>query len=80
MPHGTLYMKAIGIFRGVFLDKPIYLVLNDGSKVLAKVKMTTYREDYDETLCHFDRPVSPEDVVYIEFPGAGKVEVAKTEH
>lgn len=70
----------IAMFRGVFLDKPIYLVLNDGSKVLAKVKMTTYREDYDETLCHFDRPVSPEDVVYIEFPGAGKVEVAKTEH
>ena len=67
----------IAVFRGVFLDKPIYLVLNDGTKVLVKVKMTTYRDDYDETLCHFDRPVSVEDVAYIEFPGVGQVAVAR---
>lgn len=40
--------------------------------------MTTYREDYDETLCLFDRPISVEDVAYIEFPGVGKVEVSGT--
>ena len=67
----------IAVFRGVFLDKPIYLVLNDGTKILAKVKMTTYRDEYDETLCHFDRPVSVEDVAYIEFPGVGQVAVAR---
>ena len=65
----------IAVFQGVYLDQPIYLVLNDGTKVLVEVKMTTYRDDYDETLCHFDRPVSVEDVAYIEFPGVGKVEV-----
>ena len=68
----------IALFEGVYLDRPIYLILNDGSSVLVKVKMTTYRDDYDETLCLFDRPISVEDVAYIEFPGAGKVEVSGT--
>ena len=68
----------IALFEGVYLDRPIYLILNDGSSVLVKVKMTTYREDYDETLCLFDRPISVEDVAYIEFPGVGKVEVSGT--
>lgn len=67
----------ISVFQGVYLDKPIYLVLNDGTKVLAKVKMTAHRDEHDETLCHFDRPVSVEDVAYIEFPGVGQVAVTK---
>lgn len=65
----------IAIFQGVFLNKPIYLVLQDGTKVPVRVKMTTYRQDYDETLCLFDRPVSAEDVAFIEFPGVGQVAV-----
>ncbi len=67
----------VAVFQGVYLDKPIYLIMKDGTKVLAKVKMTTYTDEYDETLCHFDRPVSIEDVAYIAFPGAGQVEVSK---
>ncbi len=67
----------IAVFRGVYLDKPIYLVLNDGTRILVKVKMATYTDEYDEILCHFDRPVSVEDVAYIEFPGAGQVAVSK---
>lgn len=66
----------IAAFEGVYLNKPIYLVLHDGSKVLVKVKMNTYRHSYDEVLCLFDRPVSIEDVAYIEFPGVGSVAVA----
>lgn len=66
---------AIAIFRGVYLDKPIYLVMKDGSKLLVKVKMTTYRDTFDETLCLFDRPVSADDIAYIEFPGVGQVAV-----
>ena len=65
----------IAIFQGVHLNKPIYLVLHDGTKVPVRVKMTTYREDYDEALCLFDRPVSAEDVAFIEFPGVGQVAV-----
>ena len=68
----------IAIFQGVYLNKPISLILDDGTRVPVRVKMTTYREDYDETLCLFDRPVSPEDVAYIEFPGVGKVEVPQS--
>ena len=67
----------IAIFEGVYLDKPIYLILQDGTKVRANVKMTTYRKDYDETLCLFDRPVSIDDVEYIEFPGVGNVEISR---
>ncbi len=67
----------ITFYQGVYFDQPIYLVLKDGTKVLAEVKMATRRDEYDETLCHFDRPVSVEDVVFIEFPGVGQVAVSK---
>lgn len=66
----------ITVYQGVYFDQPIYLVLNDGTKVLAQVQMTTRADAYDETLCHFDRPVSVEDVAYIEFPGVGQVAVS----
>ena len=66
----------IAMFEGVHLNKPLYLVLEDGSRVRVWVKMNTYRKDYDEVLCTFDRPVSAEDVVAIEFPGAGRVPVS----
>ena len=70
----------ISAVKGVYFDRPIYLVLKDGTKVRVEIKMTTRLEDCDETLCHFDRPISPEDVAYIEFPGPGQVAVAnKTE-
>ena len=67
----------ISVYQGVFFDRPIYLVMNDGTKVLVRINMTTRTEEYDETLCHFDRPVSVEDVAYIEFPGVGQVAVSK---
>ena len=66
----------IAAYQGVYLDRPIYLVMNDGTKVLVRINMTSYKEDYDETLCHFDRPVSVADVAYIEFPGVGQVAVS----
>lgn len=61
--------------HGVYFNKPIYLVLQDGTKVRAEIKLAAYYEEYDETLCQFDRPVSAEDVAYIEFPGIGQVAV-----
>lgn len=67
----------IAMFEGVHLNKPIYLVLEDGSRVRVWVKMNTYRKDHDEVLCTFDRPVSIEDVAAIEFPGVGRVEVTR---
>ena len=60
------------------LDESIYLVLKDGSKVRVNGKMVACRDDYNEMLCFFDRPVSVEDVEYIAFPGTGTVEVIKT--
>ena len=66
----------ITFYQGVYFDQPIYLVLHDGTKVRAQVNMTTRTDAYDETMCHFDRPVSVEDVAYIEFPGVGQVAVA----
>ena len=67
----------IAVYGGGYLANPIYLILNDGTKILVNTKMNTYRGEYYETLCHFDRPVSVEDVAYIEFPGVGQVAVAR---
>lgn len=66
----------IAMFTGVDLEKPIYLVMKDGSKVEVKYHQSLYQKDYDESLCIFDRPVSVEDVEYIEFPGVGTVPVS----
>lgn len=66
----------IATFTGVDLEKPIYLVMKDGSRVEVKYHQSLYRKDYDESFCIFDRPVSVEDVEYIQFPGAGKVPVS----
>ena len=66
----------IAKFAGADLKKPIYLVMKDGSKVEVQYRQSLYRNEYDECLCVFDRPVSVEDVEFIEFPGVGKVAVS----
>lgn len=66
----------IAMFAGVDLEKPIYLVMKDGSKIEVQYRQSLYRKEYDESLCVFDRPVSVEDVEYIEFPGVGKIPVS----
>ena len=48
----------IAKFAGADLKKPIYLVMKDGSKVEVQYRQSLYRNEYDECLCVFDRPVS----------------------
>lgn len=69
-----------GFWEGVLLD-PIYLVLNDGTYVRAEYKMTSFRDDHMECMYIFDRPISIEDVAYIDLPRAGerKTDVAPCE-
>lgn len=69
----------IAKYAGVDLEKPIYLVMKDGSKVEVRYRQSLYRKEYDESIYVFDRPVSVEDVEFIEFPGAGKVPVHENE-
>ena len=60
-----------GFWEGVLLD-PIYLVLNDGTYVKAKYKMTSFRSNHMECMYIFDRPISIDDVAYIDLPRAGE--------
>ncbi len=60
-----------GFWEGVLLD-PIYLVLNDGTYVKAEYKMTSFRENHMECMYLFDRPISIEDVAYLDLPRAGE--------
>ena len=60
-----------GFWEGVELD-PIYLVLNDGTYVKAEYKMTSFRSDHMECMYIFDRPISIDDVAYIDLPRAGE--------
>ena len=62
---------------GVTLDDPVYLVMEDGSRIAAKESMTAYRYDEtDDTLYIFAQPVSIQDVAWMEFPGGVKVRVS----
>ncbi len=65
----VLYNRPFaGFWDGVMLDNPIYLVMNDGSKVQATFRMSVNRKRYEECMYVFDRPVSFADVAYVEFP------------
>lgn len=64
------YQKPLtGFWEGVTLD-PIYLVMTDGSRVKAQFKMGINRGSYMENTFLFDRPISIEDVVSVDYPGA----------
>jgi len=69
----------IAHFSGVDLEKPIYLILKDGTRIEVTYHQSIYREGYDEVLCLFDRPVSREDVAFIELPGTGRFSAAGEE-
>lgn len=69
----------IATFEGIDLEGPLYLVMKDGSRVEVDFGGSIYRKDHDEIFCTFDRPVSVEEVEYIEFPGVGKVAVSGKE-
>lgn len=60
-----------GFWEGVLLD-PIYLVLNDGTYVKAEYKMTSFRRNHMECMYIFDRPISIDDVAYIDLPRVGE--------
>lgn len=69
------YRRPItALFEGVILD-PIYVVMNDGTRVEAHFKMGLNRQIYDECIMTFDRPVSVDDIAYIDFPYAGEVPI-----
>lgn len=60
-----------GFWEGIILD-PIYVVLKDGSRVLARSSHGSYRDEVCINTLEFDVPVSFADVDYIEFPGGDK--------
>lgn len=60
-----------GFWEGVLLD-PIYVVLKDGTYVKAEYKMTSFRKTHMECMYLFDRPISVEDVAYLDLPCAGE--------
>lgn len=55
-----------GFWEGILLD-PIRLVMKDGSTLEAHWQMSVNRGRYEESFLLFDRPVSFEDVAYVEF-------------
>lgn len=60
-----------GFWDGIILD-PIYVVLKDGSRVLACYSYGSYREGACISTLEFDVPISFADVDYIEFPGGDR--------
>ena len=60
-----------GFWEGIILDN-VYVVLKDGSRVLARFSDGSYREGMCITNMEFDVPISFADVDYIEFPGGDK--------
>lgn len=63
-----------GFWEGVLLN-PIYVVMNDGARVAATYSQGLNRNDHVECILTFDRPVSVDDVAYIDFPYAGEVPI-----
>lgn len=62
------YNKPLtGFWDNVQLN-PIYLVMKDGTRIEAHFKTFINRGDHAECLYLFDRPVSAEDVAYVDFP------------
>lgn len=60
-----------GFWDGIILD-PIYIVLKDGSRVLARYAGGSYQNGICVSNLEFDVPISFADVDYIEFPGGDK--------
>ena len=60
-----------GFWEGVVLD-PIYVVLKDDGRVLARFTDGSYQDGVCVTNMEFDVPISFVDVDYIEFPGGDK--------
>ena len=60
-----------GFWEGIILD-PIYVVLKDGSRVLARFSSGSYQNGVCVSNMEFDVPISFADVDYIEFPGGDK--------
>lgn len=56
-----------GFWEGVMLD-PIALVMKDGTRIPAKYRMAVFRNDEMECMYSFDRPVSIDDVAYVDYP------------
>lgn len=56
------------LLNDVMINDPIYIILNDGSRIKATFRMSTKRNRCEECMYLFDRPISCEDVAYIEFP------------
>lgn len=63
----TVKKPLTGFWDGMRLD-PIYLVLNDGTRVLAKFRMAVFRDGSMECMYLFDRPISIYDVAYVDIP------------
>lgn len=60
-----------GFWEGVDLDD-IYVVMKDGSRVLARFSNALYQNGVDVWNVKFDVPISFADVDYIEFPGGDR--------
>lgn len=60
-----------GFWEGIMLD-PIYVVLKDGSRVLARFSTGSYQDGVCVSNMEFDIPISFADVDYIEFPGGDR--------
>ncbi len=72
------YNKPLtGFWEGVMLD-PIYLVMKDGSRIEAQFRLETNRGSYMEVTYLFDRPISIDDIAYVDYPYAGEVAVSNS--
>ena len=60
-----------GFWEGIILDE-IYVVLCDGSRVLARYAGGSYQDGVCVSNLEFDVPISFADVDYIEFPGGDR--------
>lgn len=62
------YNKPLTGFWDDVQLSPIYLVMNDGTRIESRFKTFINRGDHAECLYLFDRPVAADDVAYIAFP------------
>lgn len=67
-----------GYWEGILLD-PIYVVMEDGSRVRANFRSGATREGQYECGFEFDVPISFADVDYIEFGGGDRAYMPDTE-
>lgn len=73
------YKKPLtGFWEGILLD-PISLIMKDGSRIEARFRMTYFQGNYAVCAYTFDRPVSVDDVAYIDFQTDGVLAVSTAE-